>query len=90
MVRNQNRRRGLPPKRLIHLKRIRIKEGINRSDLARKAEVADKTVQRVEAGKESQAVTLYKILNGLNTLRNKDKRGSDYSFREVFPNHQEE
>ena len=80
-------RRKRAPLLTNNLKDFRIEEGIKRSVLAREAEVADKTVQRVESGDLSTRVTQYKLLNGLNVLRNKNRRPSDYTFKEVFPNH---
>lgn len=92
MRKNPARRRAERSNRPSNLKRIRTEEGIDRSDLAKAADVADRTVDRVETGEEAspRATTLYKILNGLNGLRNKNRRKTDYGFREVFPNHNEE
>jgi len=87
MAKQSVRRAGSTPRPPNNLKQFRIEEGVDRSDLARTADVADKTVERVEAGRESRMTTLYKILNGLNALRNQNRRAVDYSFQEVFPNH---
>jgi predicted transcriptional regulator len=76
-----------PPGLPNNLESIRTEEGIKRAALARQAELADKTVKRVEDGDESTAVTLHSILNALNALRKKPKRATDYTFKEVFPNH---
>jgi DNA-binding XRE family transcriptional regulator len=85
------RRRQYKPARLTknNLKRFRTREGINRSDLSKAAGVADRTTRRIEDGEPSQQVTLYKLFNALNELRNKGRSENDYTFPDVFPNHKE-
>ena len=63
------------------LKEYRTKAGIRISDLAKKAGVSYRTISRAEVGGKEMPteVTLYKILNALNQLSQKN-----YSLKEVF------
>jgi transcriptional regulator with XRE-family HTH domain len=90
MVKTRTRRRGEAKRLTNNLKRIRTEEGIDRADLSREAKVADKTVERVEAGQGARPATLYKIFNALNVLRNKSLQSSGHTFKQVFPNNKEE
>lgn len=62
------------------LKEIRIKGGLTVTEFARKANVATRTITRIEAGEgNSKIETLNRIVNTLNELLNKN-----YSFEEIF------
>ncbi len=88
MAQSKNRPRRAKPKRAPnHLEEFRTLEGIRRAALAREAEVVDNTVKRVESGDESTAATLHGLLIALNALRKRKRRATDYTFKEVFPNH---
>jgi predicted transcriptional regulator len=90
MVKSRTRGRDESPRRPNHLKRILTQEGIYKADLSRKAEISVKTIERVEAGEDARPTTLYRILNALNVLRNKNRNPSDYTFKQVFPNNKEQ
>lgn len=92
MRKSPTRKRSELSKRPSNLKRIRTENGIERSVLARTAGVADRTIERIENGEETthRTATLYKILNALNRLRDKNLGSNPYEFKEVFPNHNEE
>ena len=65
-----------------NLKDVRIREGLNKTELANASGISTRTITRVEEGLRSVApTTLYKILNGLNKKRS---RNLEYTFEEVF------
>ena len=90
MVKSRTRGRGEENPLTNNLKRILTEEGIYRANLAREAEISEKTIERVEAGIGVRLTTLYRILNALNVLRNKNRNRSDYTFKQVFPNNKEQ
>ena len=62
------------------LKEIRVREGLTITELSRKANIATRTITRIENGEgNSKIETLNKILKNLNELTNKN-----YRFEEVF------
>ncbi len=63
-----------------NLKEIRIKEGLTVTELAKKANIATRTITRIENNEgNSKIETLNRILRNLNELTNKN-----YSFEQVF------
>jgi transcriptional regulator with XRE-family HTH domain len=90
MVKSRTRGRGEPKPLTNNLKRILTEEGIYRANLAREADISEKTIERVEAGKGGRPTTLYRILNALNVLRNKSRNNIDYTFKQIFPNNKEQ
>jgi len=70
------------------LQEIRICEGLSVVELARLAELSDRTIRDIEKGRRpGKDLTAHKILIGLN--RNpKRVRKEEYAFEEVFPPNQ--
>ena len=65
------------------VKESREAEAISRSEFARKAGIADRTLKRVEEGNSNHTtVTKNKILNVFNRLENKRR---DYALAFLFP-----
>lgn len=72
------------------LRRVREHEGLSRAELARLADVAERTLQRCESGQQVMGITKHKVLNALN--RRDGLR--DYTLADLFesdgePNDQE-
>ena len=64
------------------LKAIRVREGLNKTELASASGVSTKTITRVEEAMRTVTPTTYfKILNGLNRKRSRD---TEYTPEEVF------
>ncbi len=90
MVKSRTRGRGEAKPLTNNLNRILTQEGIYRADLSRAGDISVKTIERVEAGQSARLTTLYRILNALNVLRNKNRSSVDYTFKQVFPNNKEQ
>jgi DNA-binding XRE family transcriptional regulator len=69
------------------LRQAREQEGLSRPELAREAEVADKTLQRAEAGEKLAPRTRHKILNGFNR---RPTRLRTYEMKDLFPQEEDE
>lgn len=63
------------------LRQAREREGLTRMDLARIAGLAEKTLQRAEAGEEVSVVTQNRIINALNR---RTERLRDYDVADLF------
>lgn len=64
------------------LRKIREAEGLTRSDLARRAQVSERTLQRIENEEsEPSPVTMNRIVKALNRTPNKLK---EYQVNSVF------
>jgi len=72
-----------PPENNVH--RFREEAGCSKADLAKVAELSEKTVARVERRKQVfRRTTYYKILNALNQVR--QRAGLDkVTFEELYP-----
>lgn len=70
------------PDNASQLQRLRESAGLSRAELARAAQVSDRTVKRAEDGEELRTATRYKIIRGLSEL---SKRDSPYELDDVFP-----
>ncbi|HEX8397651.1 MAG TPA: helix-turn-helix transcriptional regulator [Pyrinomonadaceae bacterium] len=65
-----------------NLKAARVREGLNKTELASVSGVSTRTITRVEEAKRSVSPTTYfKILNGLNKRRSRE---AEYTPEEVF------
>ncbi len=65
-----------------HLKRYRQSAGLSIAELAREADVSDKTIRKIENRLiPGKVETKVKIVIGLNSLAKRD-----YQIKEIFPN----
>lgn len=64
------------------LRRIRQSAGLSRAQLARAADVSDRTVKRAEDGEKIRRETQFRIVHGLNDL---SKHDPPYELEDVFP-----
>jgi transcriptional regulator with XRE-family HTH domain len=62
------------------LQEIRVKKGFTVSELARKAEVSTRTINRIEAAEgNSKEETLNKVLNAINAMS-----GDSLIFKDIY------
>ena len=65
------------------VREVRDKEAISKADLARKADLSERTIKRVEDGKcDCAPLTKHKIVRAFNNLVNKQL---DYTIEYLFP-----
>lgn len=68
-----------------NLESIRVKEGLNKTELGRRAGISAKVISETERSiRDPRKETKYNIINGLNKNYNPGK----YQFEDVFPNHE--
>jgi len=80
------RRHAPGGKRESHVKDLRVELGLTRVELAKLAELSDKTVDRVERGNQALRETTYrKIFNALNKARAKEGL-SALAYQDLFRN----